>query len=84
MIDRITVTPDPASPGTEITVCYSFNGATSPVTLKLNYGPDGTPDESITVSAAAPCKKVTVPNGATSLIVEDQSGQSADHVVQIT
>jgi hypothetical protein len=82
MTDRITATPDPVKAGGTIKVCYDFDGATSPVKLTLSY--ISAPAVEITLTAAAPCKTVTVPDAATGIIIVDQSGQSSDHGVTVT
>lgn len=81
--DRITVTPNPAPAGSEITICYDFDGATSPVTLSLDWDPDQQPD-SITLSKADSCKKVTAARDAQGLLISDDSGQSSDEGVTFT
>lgn len=84
MTHRISATPDPVADGEQTSICYDFSdGATSPVTLTLNYDPP-TPSEQITLSSDEPCKTVTVPANATGLIIEDQSGQSEDRAVTVT
>lgn len=84
MTDRISATPDPVGHGKTVRICYNFDGATSPVTLKLDYDPSSVPDESITLSSDTPCKDVTVPAAAMGILVIDKSGQSSDHAITVT
>lgn len=78
MTARISVTPNPATPSAAITICYDFSGgATSPVTLSLDWDPAQSPT-SITLSADEPCKEVLAGAAADGLIISDDSGQSSD------
>lgn len=81
MTSRISVTPNPAAPGSTITICYDFSGgATSPVTLSLDWDPAQIPS-SITLSADEPCEEVRAATNADGLIISDDSGQSSDTAV---
>ena len=83
MKSRITVTPDPAPAGTEITICYDFDGASTPVTLSLDWDPDQLP-YSVTLSALDSCTKVTAAVNAQGLLISDDSEQSSDEGVTFT
>ena len=83
MPSRITVSPNPAPAGSQIKICYDFDGATSPVTLTLDWDPPQNPG-SITLSAADNCKMVGASNDAQGLLISDNSGQSSDEGVTFT
>lgn len=83
MTNRITVTPNPAPAGSEIKICYDFDGATSPVTLSLDWDPPQSPT-SIKLSAQENCKKVTASADADGLLISDETGQSEDEGVTFT
>lgn len=75
----ITVDPDPMQAGQEAEICYAFGeGATSPVTLRITWNPAGAGSQDLTLSSEEPCKKISVPNDAKSVNIEDLSGQSLD------
>tara|TARA_R110002072_G_scaffold217365_2_gene375055 strand:- start:95297 stop:95602 length:306 start_codon:yes stop_codon:yes gene_type:complete len=80
---RISVKPNPAPAGSEITICYDFSGAVSPVTLSLSWDPSQEPS-SIQLSSSDNCKKVTANDNAEGLLITDESGQSWDEGVTFT
>ena len=80
---RISVKPNPAPAGSEITICYDFSGAVSPVTLSLSWDPSQEPS-SIQLSSTDNCKKVTANDDAQGLSISDDSGQSSDEAVTFT
>lgn len=74
----ITATPDIATQGSWILVCYDFSqGAKSPVMLLVQFSGLGV-DIYIEVSIEEPCERVYIPPGCTGVIIEDKSGQSLD------
>ena len=83
MNSTITVTPNPAPAGSEITICYDFEGASSPVTLSLDWDPDQLP-HSVELSAADNCTKVTAADNAQGLLISDDSEESSDEGVTFT
>ncbi len=80
----ISASPDPATPGSWILVCYDFtHGASSPVTILIYKRPDPNPIEE-QLDAENHCVQVYVPPGCTGLRIVDQSGQSGDCSVAVT
>lgn len=81
----ISISPNPIpSVPCWVLVCYDFDstGATSPVILEISFG--GTPwGYRVEVTKEKPCVPVYVPAGASSVDVEDTSGQSQDKAAQV-
>lgn len=81
MTARITITPNPAQKGQDITICYDFSGLSeTQVTLTLNWDPSQEPG-SITLSPEDNCQTVTAGDSANDLLVADNSGNSEDEAV---
>ena len=84
MTSLITITPNPAPKGSDIQICYDFSqGATSPVTLTLDWDPSQQPS-SVTLSAEDNCTTVSVNDNAKGLLISDDTGQSEDDGVTLT
>lgn len=85
MTDFFSTDPTKGVPGQALKVCFDFGaaGITGPIEIKLDWGPSAVPDETATLTAANPCKTVTVPANATSLLLIDSSNTSEDHAVLI-
>jgi hypothetical protein len=83
MTDFFTTDPTKGTPGSPLKVCFDFGGAniSGPIECKLDWGPASVPDETFELTAAQPCKTVTVPAAATSCIISDSS---EDHAVFIS
>ena len=91
--DRISVSPDPCSPGEYVTVCYVTSGCTFPIDMTVRF-----PPTSITIPLSINADEVPpegpwticipnvgpVPDGAWNVIVNDDSGQSADGAATVT
>lgn len=74
---RISVSPDPPSASFPMTVCYDFSGlSATEVTISLDFGEAG--GMSVKPTQDDPCVQVSIPAGATSVLLEDMSGRSAD------
>ena len=72
----ISVTPDPPVAGESLTICYSAS-VTPPICLDLTWVPTGPPDSvPIPPNQDPRCKTITVPLNATSILIDDPSGQS--------
>lgn len=75
---RITILPDPPSETFPLTVCYDFYGRQADeVVLSLDFSGSNT-GMSIKLTRDAPCTDVTIPAGSSTVLIEDQSGQSKD------
>jgi hypothetical protein len=85
MTDIISVTPNPASPGDYVTICYAFGSSQNgPVTLNVMFDCHGDPIESEhVVVPREPCVVVEVPQGALGGLVEDGSGVADDCAITI-
>jgi hypothetical protein len=76
---RISFSPLPPVAGQPVEICYDFAGSgITKTTLDVSFTPDG-PNSSYDVSTAIPCVTITVPEGATQILVHDQSGKSPDN-----
>ncbi|MCR9245629.1 MAG: hypothetical protein NXI31_11405 [bacterium] len=81
MTARITVTPNPANAGDDITICYDFSGVSeTSVTLSLSWDPPHDPD-SVTLTPEDNCVVVTSSPNTEGLIISDNSGNSEDEAV---
>lgn len=81
---RITLDPDPPKQGSQVTICYDFDGSgVESTTLRVTFSPSGVAT-SCPVSKKAPCATVTVPSDATSITVEDEDGPSPDKIAPVT
>lgn len=73
---RITATPEHPKPGEKLTICYEFPpGDSGSITLTLTWKPDTIPAGSESVKPGDSCVTVTVPNGATEVVI---SGSGSD------
>ncbi|MEM7200637.1 MAG: hypothetical protein AAF628_10250 [Planctomycetota bacterium] len=60
-------------------ISYDFDGSQhASVTLKVTYTPPQNEPEYCTVSPAMNCCTVTIPPSASQILVEDETGDSAD------
>lgn len=75
----ITIDPDPIHPGQSFVVCYKTeSGQPLPARVKLDWAPDGVPDETVTLTADTPCVTRQCPATATGLIASDLTGNGVD------
>ena len=81
MPDLITLKPDPPIQGQDVEICYDFPQGVDEVDLKVTFTPGGTTTHRVT--AADPCVDVPVPDDATTILVQDMSGASADKAAPV-
>ena len=82
MTQLITTDPKTPAAGDDLKICYSGK---RPVTLELQWHPDGLQPSSVTIPAGEdPCVTIVVPVGAWSLVIHDTSGSSDDLPVTIS
>ena len=82
MPQRITLDPDPPQAGKPCTICYDFTGLELKDTkIVITYVPPGGED-SVVLLPAANCADITVA-AATSMHLEDTSGESPELLVEI-
>lgn len=82
MTQRITQSPDPASPGDEVTFCYDIAGVALPIKLKGKWSPNG-PEFEWEIVGKVNCITVTVPEGKDGGTIEDGSGQSDTYAIAV-
>lgn len=86
MTDRFSATPDPVATCGTLTVEYDFTGLPAGITMivvRIEWGADVPPTE-VTIQRANPSANVTVPAGATSILLSDTTGISDVHAVDLT
>lgn len=79
--DRISGEPDTPEQGEGLTICYDFDGMDhgEVIHLSFDWTPESEPSEVIVSNEHNNnCKTITVPEGATSVVVSDTSGESND------
>ena len=76
MTQRMSQSPDPATPGGEVEIDYDTSGVTFPFNLVVYGAPCGSREVFPIASAADLPIKVKVPTGCTGGTVEDGNGQS--------
>jgi hypothetical protein len=83
MTDYFTTTPASFTPGQPLRVCFNFDaaGITEPLVVTADCGPAQSP--TVTLSPAEPCKFITPPSDATSMILSDEKGASEEHAVPL-
>jgi hypothetical protein len=75
---RISVNPDPPSASMPMLVCYDFRGLlANDVTVSLDFSGSWT-GLSIKPTKEAPCVSVAIPEGSSTVLLEDMSGRSGD------
>lgn len=77
----ISIDPDPPAGGQPAKVKYS---GTVPVTLKITWGPAGIPETTIEITSTTNPLQINVPDAATSFVIHDESGSSADLAGAVT
>lgn len=83
MTQRMTQTPDPATAGDKVRICYDTSGCTLPITLSGVFAPGNQTFEYQITSDAGNCFDVIVPNGAQGGDVVDSTGQSEDFAIAV-
>ena len=83
MTQRISLNPEPPIQGQGVEVCYDFRGTDlSQTTLRVIFDPGGASTDH-DVTPASPCVTVSVPGNATSIKVEDLTGDSPDKTSEV-
>lgn len=75
---RMTQSPDPATAGKAVTICYDLTEAWLPITLTVIWHPSEDTYVHAITSVENACFTVIVPEGSTGGLVEDGSYQSYD------
>jgi hypothetical protein len=76
---HLSLSPLPPVAGQPVEICHDFGGSGITETmLDVSFTPDA-PNQSYDVSTAIPCVTITVPDGATQILVHDQCGKSPDN-----
>jgi len=68
-MSNIEATPNPATNGHGLTICYTGEIGSDAVVLTLDWTPSGLSPASVSLTNEDPCETVLVPDAASSLLI---------------